>query len=133
MVCLFLLKQVGEVDHIELSSGPEFETALASKAVSISKEGLWSCGPKAWLSLKEKALLFGVPSLEIIFRKRLKLLAPLFLIKFGFFLLFCFCLFVGEQGDWNQIQDFTRANCTLSPALRIIFVIMRLVPTVRPF
>ncbi|XP_063114153.1 ciliogenesis and planar polarity effector 1 isoform X4 [Cavia porcellus] len=31
-------EKVGEVDHIELSSGPEFETALASKAVSISKE-----------------------------------------------------------------------------------------------
>ncbi|XP_021117150.1 protein JBTS17 isoform X5 [Heterocephalus glaber] len=31
-------EMVGEVDHIELSSGPEFEKALALKAISISEE-----------------------------------------------------------------------------------------------
>ncbi|XP_013370412.1 PREDICTED: uncharacterized protein C5orf42 homolog isoform X2 [Chinchilla lanigera] len=32
-------EKVGEVDHTELSSSPEFEKALASKAISLSEEG----------------------------------------------------------------------------------------------
>lgn len=36
--------QVESVDDIELSSGPESEKTLASKPITISKEGLWGAG-----------------------------------------------------------------------------------------
>lgn len=54
--------QVESVDDIELSSGPESEKTLASKAITISKGGLWGAG---WvgvaqsLALKEYALPWG--------------------------------------------------------------------------
>ncbi|CAO2592405.1 Ciliogenesis and planar polarity effector 1 [Lemmus lemmus] len=38
-------EKVGRVDHMELSSGPEIEKPLASKAISVSEEGLcWAPG-----------------------------------------------------------------------------------------
>ncbi|CAO2592407.1 Ciliogenesis and planar polarity effector 1 [Lemmus lemmus] len=80
-------EKVGRVDHMELSSGPEIEKPLASKAISVSEEGLcWAPGLVLKPGLEKELEILSSCKLKPL----LPTLFPMFYFSFIFFML-CMC------------------------------------------